>query len=99
MAGASKTRRLSSPPGTQPVLKKRGFPEKSAFWLLRACPRDHGASPALVSLFLLLREARESGWTASACGLVSPMPGLGILGPQTGFSQSGAETLHPHLCP
>lgn len=46
---------------------QRDFPEKSASWLPPSLPRRLQAKvrmrlgPTLVSLFLLLREARESG--------------------------------------
>lgn len=96
MARASKTRRLrvSSPAGAQPALWKRDFPEKSASWLPRACPGGRGPSPALVSLFVLLGEAKESGVNSLSMGAE-----CGNLEPRTGFAQSGAETLHPHLRP
>ena len=56
---------LSPAPSQFP--KQRDFPEKSASCSPCACPRDYrpssprGPAPAFVSLFLFLREAKESG--------------------------------------
>ena len=68
-AGASETRRPreSSLPGTQPVPKAEGLSGEVCLWLPPSLPKRLQAkasmrpSPAFISLFLFLREAKESG--------------------------------------
>lgn len=65
-AGASETRGLGCPlsPAPSQFLEKRDFPEKSVSWLPPSLPNRLSAkvpmkpSPVLVSLLLLLREAK-----------------------------------------
>lgn len=65
-AGASETGSPGCPlsPALSQFLKKRDFPEKAVYWLPLSLPKRPSArvpmkpSPALVSLFLLLREAK-----------------------------------------